>query len=239
MNHNNNNKKRKTKIVKRKVLKKKKTAKLNRNKIILKSSENLFLFIDIETTGFPERNSNIYNHYYHFSDTEKYDSSRIVQIAWVIFNYKQVKKGENNFIIRPNNFVIENSHIHNITQDYAVKNGVDISIALNALQNDLKNIGFIVGHSLEFILNILFSEMHRLNMNDSINEILKKKHICTAEQMKTIVKIPGTLNNYKIPKFDELFEYCFNRNPTKRHDAINDAIDLSNCFFHIMKNVIQ
>ena len=62
----------------------------------------MYLIFDIETTGLVKCEK--FNLYPHFSDNEKYDTSRIVQIAWVVLdiNFKTIDK--KSYIIKKDNF---------------------------------------------------------------------------------------------------------------------------------------
>ena len=53
----------------------------------LSLNKNLFLFFDTETTGFPKTKRFQLCQYYPYTDLEKYDSSRIVQITWIEIQY--------------------------------------------------------------------------------------------------------------------------------------------------------
>ena len=64
-----------------------------------------FVF-DTETTGLPARKS--YDDYYAPENLEKYDKSRIVSIAWILFSGPRIIS-KNYFVIRPEGFLIGRS----------------------------------------------------------------------------------------------------------------------------------
>ena len=95
------------------------------------------LVIDTETTGLPNRPS--FNKYYNPMICKHYDSSRIIEIGYIIYNEQGQKIKENSFLIKPDNFIIENTHIHGISQIDANTNGIDIKEGLSRTLNWYKS----------------------------------------------------------------------------------------------------
>jgi DNA polymerase-3 subunit alpha len=215
------------------MVEKSKTKKLSMNK-------NLFFFFDTETTGFPKTKRYQYNQYYPYTELDKYDSSRIVQITWAIYNYNEDQKIMRTFYVKPDGFTIDNSEIHGITTDMATKKGVPIKEVFDALKKDLKNVKFLVAHNLCFDLNVLCSELCRYGYTNLASSLQKKKHVCTGEKTKNILKLPlnsaYNIDKYKMPKLNELYEYCFGKELEGHHDAENDTNALAKCFFHLIKS---
>ena len=209
---------------------------MKKNSNRLNINNNLFLFLDIETTGFPIKNQ--YHKYYPYNDILKYDTSRIVQIAWVICNYNNIIITEKCYKVIPVGFDINNHDIHGITTEDATKQGYHMNFIFEILQNDIKNVKFVICHNLAFDINIIYSEIFRLNKQHLIDELEKKKQFCIGETSKNILKIPLQYNCslYKMPKLVELYQFCFNKNLPNHHDALSDAKCISQCFFHLIKN---
>lgn len=201
----------------------------------LNINTNLFLFLNIETNGLPKTKKGL-DKYYHYSDLAKYNSSRIIRIAWVIYDYNQKFVCEKDFLIKPKKFNIYNSYIHGITKENALQNGIRIKKAFNKLQKDIKNVKFIIGHNLPFTMNIVLSEMYRLNLHELINEMLKKTQTCTAKKTIHVLKIPFMSSGYKMPSLPELYKYCFNKKMTNHHNSLSDAKNIAKCFFFLLKN---
>lgn len=208
----------------------------------LSIKDNLFLFIKLETSGFPVTNIGSISKYYPYTQLDKYDDARIVKISWGIYDFKQNKKQFKSFIIKPDDYLIDNSNIHGITQETADSVGTTVSNALDVLSVDLNNVRFIVGHNLEFSTNIMYSEFYRSNSNKKeqvIDRIKHLEHICTADMSTNIVKIAVPHSkSYKTPKFSELYNFCFkdgyNEIENKKHDVYIE--NLMRCFFHLAKN---
>jgi len=190
--------------------------------------------IKLETTGIPVKNR---GRYYNFSDLSKYANSRLVKISWIIQNYEEqiIKSYEN--VIKPDNFTIpqESYLINGINNEYALNNGIEFETVAKELKEDVKRVKFIIGHNYEFVKNILMSELHRIKIGDTINEFIDKKHFCTANGTKTILKIDNAKNGYKMPTMNELYKYCFNEDMNTGNNTLETVKNTAKCFFHIIK----
>jgi DNA polymerase-3 subunit alpha len=177
-----------------------------------------FIF-DLETTGFPERLG--YNLYPPPSRISSYDSSRIVQIAYILYNSGKIIK-KFSCIIFPENFVIENSHIHGITQEKAIKEGKKFSEILPEIIKDISASEQIISHNLMFDLNILLSEIYRIDQGKFVP---RKSLYCTMENAKRIFSLR------KVPKLTELFSRLYpDKNWVQRHDAMDDVLHCLYCY---------
>jgi len=183
----------------------------------------MFIFIDIETTGLPDRIS--FDNYYDPEEIHHYDSSRIIQIAYLICeeNGEIIKTVDK--IIKCDNFTINNSDLHGITNYKANNEGVDIRDALNNLYIDMKNVDTIVSHNCSFDKNIILSECHRYNNKKLSKEINTKKTYCTMKLGKSI------MNQRKYPKLCELYNFLFKDNIQPKHNAVYDAEICKLCYY--------
>jgi DNA polymerase-3 subunit alpha len=173
----------------------------------LSINKNLFMLFKIDTTGFPIYDNGEYpNH----EDLAKYENSRIVRLCWGVYDYKEERRVLRSFIVQPDGYTIENDNIHKISQAKAIKQGKDIGVVFDTLRTDLLNVKFIVGHNMEFILNILFSELFRANKVDIMKELEKLETVCTGELTKDAIKLKAVNGRYKMPKFTEMYKFYFN-----------------------------
>ena len=117
-----------------------------------KNFHNLIMVIDCETTGFPECPR--YNVYYDYTDINKYETSRIVQISWALYDHSKLVKIQD-YIIKPNGFTVKKTEFHGITDKIAKEKGNDIKLVFNKLLSDLKRTSLIVGHNILFDENIV------------------------------------------------------------------------------------
>lgn len=185
------------------------------------------LFIDTETTGLPITRN--YNDYYHPENKFYYDNSRIIEIAYIIYdeNKNIVKQVEH--IIKPDNFNINNSHIHGITYEYALENGVDIKIAIDELYQDLSNVKTIVAHNINFDINIILSECYRLNNNIIIDKIFSINKECTMDIGKKY------MNQLRNPKLIILYKFLFNKPVEQIHRALSDTKICADCYYKMLE----
>lgn len=187
------------------------------------------IIFDTETTGIPQRKG--FNNYFHPRELVRYNSSRIVQIAYIILdkNNNEIKKYS--AIIKPDNFFIENSHIHNISQDKAESEGIDFKDMISIFYNDLKNCDTIVAHNLSFDINILLSECYRYGFETIVDEINLKKQYCTMLKAKEILLEKDS----KYPRLIELYNYIYNEQWTQIHDATDDCIKCQKCYLKLIE----
>lgn len=188
------------------------------------------LIFDIETTGIPERRS--FMNYFSPDQTDKYNSSRLVSIAWAYTNNFRLDKIHDtdikHFIRKPKDFnKITNSNIHGITYEIAKEKGKKLSSIMNKYLSDiLSECDYVIGHNVIFDINVLLSELYRIKFfgdyNDLKNLLDKKKYVCTMQLGKNICKI-RKYNDYKYPSLDELYYYIFNKKFKNAHNAKGDV----------------
>ena len=205
--------------------------------------KNVLIF-DTETSGLPFTKS--FNSYYDPSDLEKYDGAILCQIAWVyIPNFNIDKLNDihiNCYICKPTDFLINNSHIHGITDDIAQQNGIPFSKILSCknLKFDIDNADYIIAHNVLFDINILLSELFRhkyfntyQKLFNKLNNKLNNNCICTCTIGKDICKIIYG-KYYKLPKLQELYFHYYGVNPDpiifKAHSADGDVKVLLSIF---------
>lgn len=200
------------------------------------------LFFDTETSGLPTTKS--FNDYHHPSLTHHYDSSRIIEIAYIICDKNLNILKQDSFIIN-NNIKIHNSNIHGISQEFIRKNGVPMKHMLHHLYMDVIdfNVKCFIGHNVNFDKHILLSEVFRCTqciktrstdtyVYDTLSEILNKKvhYICTMHLAKK------TFNLLKYPKLIDLYTtLCNDNNFVQTHRAMSDTF----LCYNVYKKIIQ
>ena len=205
-----------------------------------------YIVFDTETTGLPERKS--YEVYYPYTQLEKYEFSRLVSIAWAIYDGRE-KIISRYFIIKPEGFTINNSskatEIHGITKEIAEEQGVDIHTVFLALLGDIdvEHLQTLVAHNLEFDWHILLSEISRIsrgkNSHEKVlvaNDLMKLVHSlnkhCTMKMGSSVVKIPHrySRSGWKYPSMQELHEHLFGARFTNAHNAEADMLACNACY---------
>lgn len=194
------------------------------------------LIFDTETNGLPSRKG--YNKYFPYTELKYYDNSRIVSIAWNLYE-NNILISSKYYIIKPNDFKINNKsiscQINGITNELALKEGIEIKDVFSKLYSDLYSTEIIVAHNLLFDKNILLSELYRNKREDLINIFDSKNLYCTMENTKNILKIPMKYGGFKSPKLIELYLYLFGEKFDNEHNALADVEACAKCYFKIHK----
>lgn len=191
------------------------------------TSKSKTLFLDVETTGFPTRSG--FDQYYNPQKSEHYDTSRIIEIGYILCNKKCETIKKVKLLIKPQNFVIKNSHVHGITNKMATDKGIYINEALDILEKDLENVNKIVAHNILFDKNVLLSECYRNNYLNLAMLIKNKQTRCTMKIGKIFMK------KNKYPKLIELYKHLFNKKIKQKHRALLDAKICKDCYYKLKR----
>ena len=181
------------------------------------------MILDTETIGFPLRIG--YDKYYDYKLINKYDSSRIVQLSYMICDEKLDSIELKDTIIKLDNFTIKNSNIHGITDEISLSKGEAFIDAANKFYLDLQKVSHIFAHNIMFDINIIKSELYRYELHDIIKEIESKTLICSMENTKKIVNITNSYG-LKSPNLAELYKNVIGTEITNQHNSKYDVINL-------------
>jgi DNA polymerase III epsilon subunit-like protein len=208
------------------------------------------LVFDTETTGLPKTK---------FISPSTLDQwPYIVQFSFIIYDssLNDIVESKDDIIKLPENVLIpeESTKIHNITNELSQKSGLQINKILNVFFDHLRNVDRLVGHNIEFDLNMIKVEISRI-----INE-----NQVTSEQLKSYKYNLHFLNNYKnisctlkdsikfcniqvinksgkpylkYPKLIELHNKLFNETPKNLHNSFNDILVTLRCFMKLKHNI--
>lgn len=179
------------------------------------------LFLDTETTGVPVN--------YDAPATDMNNWPRMVQLGYILYDYNRNVIKEESFIIKPDNYIIpdDSSKIHRITTEIACNKGVDIKAALSKLETDLESVDLIVGHNIDFDINIVDCEFYRYFKKTFLGSFEK---ICTMRASTDFCGLP----NNKWPKLEQLHFKLFKNNFTGAHDAMADITATAKCFWKLV-----
>ena len=181
------------------------------------------IFIDTETTGLPTMIC--YNRYHPYYQLEYYDKSRMVELGYIVYDANNVKIKEYNKLIKPNNFEINNSNIHGITNEQAINEGIDINEALLELEEDLKHADTLIAHNINFDINIILSEASRAKHSKLVESLHTKVKKCTFKISQDIYKKKFKLVN--------LYIHLFNKEIVQEHRALSDVKILVDCYLEL------
>jgi DNA polymerase III epsilon subunit-like protein len=184
------------------------------------------LFIDTETNGLPDMKDMAWGNYPDFYDSTKYNSARIVQLSFIVTDKKYNNLDLQDYIIKREGFDINNSEFHSITNEVSDKEGIDFDEAFLAFYESLKKTDHIIAHNIAFDISVIKSELYRRKLFHIIEEINKKKLLCTMRHTRNIIKIINKFGKYKYPSLKELYRYCFDKEIENAHNSKYDVINL-------------
>ena len=188
--------------------------------------QKMALFIDTETNGLPDMKDMVWGNYPDFHNSNKYDSARIVQLSFIVTDKQYNNLDLQDYIIKREGFDINNSEFHAITNEVSDKDGVDFEEAFLAFYESLKKTDHIIAHNIAFDISVIKSELYRRKLFHIIEEIDKKKLLCTMRHTKNIIKIINKFGKYKYPSLKELYRYCFDKEIENAHNSKYDVINL-------------
>ncbi len=224
---------------------------LNNKQFKLKSVINKMKIavFDTETTGLPK--SKIIN------ELTIHLWPHVVQFSYIIYDteLKKIIKTVDMVIKIPENINIsdEVSDIHGITNFISQTSHHTIEDALINFSNDYLNynIDLIVGHNLNFDLNMLKVELIReisnqkslfnrrlfLQLLENLDDIKSdsKEIYCTMQKSIELCNLK-TISKYgkeylKFPKLNELHMKLFNSLPKNLHNSLNDVLICLRCYY--------
>jgi len=184
------------------------------------------LFFDTETTGLPIMYAR--NKYYSARDLVKYNSSRIVQLAWCICDEDdgRVLKKESFLISQTSPIPAESTKIHRITDEMCKEEGKPIREVFILFLEDVKESSKIIAHNLPFDFNIILSEMYRLPKNKNmIKTFVSAPNLCTLR-----------LKKYGKKSLSSMYEEFFHKKFENQHNALSDCLATSECYFFMIKH---
>jgi DNA polymerase-3 subunit alpha len=191
----------------------------------------MYLIFDTETTGLP------LDHTAPLSDFDNWP--RCVQLAWQLHDHTGQLLSDGNFIIRPDGFTIPfiSEKIHGISTERAEKEGIPIEEVMEHFERDIERAHFLIGHNLQFDLNIMGSEYLRYQ-RPSPFEV--KQVIDTKDDGTAFCAIPGGVGRFKWPTLAELHQKLFDVGFESAHDAAADVDATARAFLEMVRlNVIQ
>jgi DNA polymerase III epsilon subunit-like protein len=192
----------------------------------------MFLIFDLETTGLPIFNTSGKFRFHSFRYLNKYDSSRIVSISWILLdNSGNIRKQEYHIIL-PLDFAIDNAskavEINGITSEIASEKGVPWDIMYKAFIEDVKKCHTLVAHNIQFDVSIMLSEMFRYNKQEGIEQFLAKNKLCTMKLGRI------AMSQSRGPKLCDLYKHLYNEDMKNAHDASFDTLYCCRCFISMM-----
>jgi hypothetical protein len=178
-----------------------------------------FMILDTETTGLPRRKV------FTPENINYFNSSRMIELGYIIYdeNNKEIKRY--NSLIKPDNFEINNTHIHGITTKDCKTKGLEMKVVLNNFYLDLLTVDKLICHNIDFDYNILLNEAYRSNHTELFKTLENINKICTQKLTKDLYGKKTKLSNW--------YKLLFNEDPQQNHRALDDVIILEKCYFSV------
>ena len=187
----------------------------------------MFLIFDTETTGLPLRDN---------APLEDFSNwPRIVQLAWQLHDLKACFIEARNYIIKPEGFIIPYSaeKVHGISTAMAEANGHNLKEVLKLFAEDVERAVLLVGHNVDFDVNIVAAEFLRTGV---FNSFLNKPRLCTKIESTDFCALPGGRGGkYKWPNLNELYFKLFNEDFSGAHNASADVEATARCFLELAR----
>jgi len=186
----------------------------------------MYLIFDTETTGLPQ------NYSAPLTDFDNWP--RCVQLAWQLHDEtgKLISRGDH--IVKPDGFTIpfNSEKVHGISTERANREGIPLEEVMDAFSKDLEQCTFVIGHNLEFDLNIMGAEYLRMGR---INPLSEKIQIDTKDESTEFCAIPGGRGRYKWPTLAELHDKLFQVGFEEAHNAAADVDATARAFFELVR----
>ena len=153
----------------------------------------------------------------------------IVQLSYLMFDTDLAKVTvQHDFIVRVP-VVIENSHIHRITNELNKNNGFEFKDVFDIFMVCVEACDVIVCHNVTFDVTMMKAECLRRGL--SFNP--RKEYFCTMKRGAPVCKVLNEYGNYKFPKLVELHEFLFGNTPSNLHNSMADVQACFRCYYKI------
>ena len=188
----------------------------------------MYIIFDTETTGLPR------SYKAPISDVDNWP--RVVQLAWQLHDDDGRLVEHKDFLIKPDGFDIPygSEDIHGISTELASKKGIDLSEGLDLFEEALSKASFLVGHNVNFDINVLGCEFFREERSTAWVE----KNIldtCTEKTANICKLLGGRGGRFKLPTLSELHEHLFDAQFTEAHNATADVEATTRCFLELIR----
>ena len=186
----------------------------------------MFLIFDTETTGLPAN--------YKAPLTDFANWPRLVQLAWQCHDLNGKFLFAKNYVVKPDGFIIPfhiAKEVHHITTEKALEIGRDLDFVLREFTADLQKATVVVGHNIEFDMNIVGCEYLRLGMENALSSV---RTLCTKESSTNFCAIMKN-GKPKWPNLTELHQKLFGTPFEDAHNAAGDVVATTRCFLELVR----
>lgn len=191
----------------------------------------MYLIFDTETTGVPHNKTAPITHLNNWP--------RVVQLAWQLHDARGKLLSHHNYIVRPDGFDIpfKAEQIHGISTRRAQEEGIGLDEVLKHFRADLAKTRVLVGHNIEFDINILGAELIRQQL--PTEEFLALEKIDTGLVSIDYCQLGGGPGGkLKMPRLTELHQKLFGKGFDDAHDASYDVAATARSFFGLIREKV-
>ena len=186
----------------------------------------MFLVFDTETTGLPK------NWKAPITDTDNWP--RMVQLAWQCHDIEGNFLFAKNHVITPEGYTIPDDvvAVHGISTEIAHEKGISLKDALIDFMADVAKSKFIIGHNVNFDINIVGCELVRCEMDEQA--LVNAPMLDTMTGSKEFCNLTrgGKLKN---PTLTELHIKLFKVAFEEAHNAAADVEATTRCFLELIR----
>jgi DNA polymerase-3 subunit epsilon len=135
----------------------------------------------------------------------------------------------------------EATKVHGTTQEISQALGIDERDALNIFARMVESADVMIAHNIEFDVNIMNNAARLMADDPSIDLFEGKKKFCTMLASVPVCKLPSKYGHpgYAWPKLEVAVRTLLGREPSDAHQAIGDAIDCDELFFHLQDLIAE
>jgi len=194
-----------------------------------------FLILDTETTGLPKSPS--FGKYYTPEDSSKYESSRILEVGFIIYDENFTNRYEYNELRKPEGFTFgpeplqyswgekKGQNINDIDLTMCNKDGITMK---EIFDNMIKLIGeykvsAILAYNIRFDINVLLSEAYRIKHYKMIHILESITKYCIMEYGKKYLS--ETFYNNAKTGFKYGAEIVYNKLHNTQEKELHRALD--------------
>jgi DNA polymerase-3 subunit alpha len=187
----------------------------------------MFLIFDTETTGLPKNYNAPLNDFNNWP--------RMVQLAWQVHNDEGQLLEVKNYIVKPEGYEIpfQAAKVHGISTERAHRDGKDLIWVLEEFNKSLTNAKYVIGHNVEFDINIIGCEFLRKQVSTPLLDI---EAVDTKDESTEYCALPGGRGGkFKWPNLSELHHKLFGQGFDEAHNASADVVATARCFLELVR----
>ncbi len=158
-----------------------------------------------------------------------------MQLAWECHDATGQLTDARSYIIKPEGYTIPFAaeKVHGITTEKAMAEGADLLFVLGEFEKCLGYSSYVIGHNVEFDLNIIKAEHIRKGFQSRLSGLVS---VCTKEESTEFCALTGGRGGkFKWPTLDELYNKLFQEGFDEAHNAAADVAATARCFLELLR----